>query len=124
MQILLDENLLSKKLKKPLVDAGHLVQNVEDMGWRGIKDRELLALAKAHPFDIFITADKNLPYQQNLQCITLRIVVLDAKSTRPDYLLPLIIHINGLLQSLVPGSVTLINDAGEVITFNLGTDYR
>ena len=32
MLILLDENLLSKKLKKLLVDAGHLVENVEDMG--------------------------------------------------------------------------------------------
>lgn len=49
MLILLDENLLRKKLKKPLVDAGHLVQNVEEMGWRGVKDRELLALAQAYP---------------------------------------------------------------------------
>ncbi|MHC5612244.1 MAG: hypothetical protein ACYTXA_14835 [Nostoc sp.] len=46
--------------------------------------------------------------------------MLDAKSTRPDYLLLLIIHINGLLQSLVPSSVTLINGAGKVTTFNLG----
>ncbi|MEH2331292.1 hypothetical protein [Nostoc sp.] len=44
MLILLDENLLSKKLKKPFIDAGHIVQNVEDMGWRGVKDKELLAL--------------------------------------------------------------------------------
>jgi hypothetical protein len=49
--ILLDENLLSKKLKKPFLDAGHIVQNVEDMGWRGTKDRELLALANAFPFE-------------------------------------------------------------------------
>ncbi len=62
MFILLDENLLSKKLKKPLVDAGYSVQTVEDMGWRGVKDRELLALAEAHPVDVLITADKNLPY--------------------------------------------------------------
>lgn len=54
MLILLDENLLSKKLKKPLVDAGDLVQNVEDIGWRGVKDRELLARAEAYPFDVFI----------------------------------------------------------------------
>lgn len=65
MLILLDENLLSKKLKKPFVDAGYSVQNVEDMGWRGVKDRELLALADSYPFDVFITSDKNLPYQQN-----------------------------------------------------------
>jgi len=33
MLMLLDENLLSRKLKKPLVDTGHSVKNVEDMGW-------------------------------------------------------------------------------------------
>jgi predicted nuclease of predicted toxin-antitoxin system len=116
--ILLDENLLSKKLKKPLLDTGHIVQNVDEMGWRGVKDRELLALAQAHPFDVFVTADKNLPYQQNLRGLTLQVIVLDASSTRPDYLLPLIARISYVLQSLAPGSVTLINDAGEVTPFN------
>ncbi|MEH1972304.1 MAG: hypothetical protein V7L02_03595 [Nostoc sp.] len=43
MLILLDENLLSKKLKKPFIDTGYSVQNVEDMGWRSVKDKELLA---------------------------------------------------------------------------------
>jgi len=116
--ILLDENLLSRKLKKSLVDAGHIVKNVDEMGWRGVKDRELLALAQADLFDVFITADKNLPYQQNLRDLTLRIVVLDVYSTRPDYLLPLIARISGLLESLLPGSVKLIDDAGVVKPFN------
>lgn len=49
------------------------------MGWRGAEDRELLALANAFPFDVFITADKNLPYQQNLQNLDLRIVALNTK---------------------------------------------
>ncbi|MBD1804550.1 DUF5615 family PIN-like protein [Microcoleus sp. FACHB-SPT15] len=119
MLILLDENLLSKKLKKPFLDVGHTVQNVEDMGWRGTKDRELLALANVFPFDVFITSDKNLPYQQNLQNLALRVVVLNASSTRPDHLLPLIVQIIPLLQSLVPGSITLIDDAGDITLFNL-----
>jgi hypothetical protein len=54
MLILLDENLLKKA--EALVDAGHVVKNVEDMSWRGVKDRELLALVAAYPFDAFITA--------------------------------------------------------------------
>jgi hypothetical protein len=120
--ILLDENLLSKKLKKPLVDAGHLVKNVDDMGWRGVKDRELLALAEAYPFDGFITADKNLPYQQNLRDLALRVLVLDTISTRPDYLLPLMIQTSVLLQSLDSGSITFINDGGEVIPFSGGNE--
>ncbi len=119
MLILLDENLLSKKLKKPLLDAGHTVQNVEDMGWRGTKDRGLLALANGFPFDVFITADKNLPYQQNLQNLALRVVVLNVSSTRPDNLLPLITQIIPLLPSFAPGSITLIDDAGTITPFNL-----
>jgi predicted nuclease of predicted toxin-antitoxin system len=117
MLILLDENLLSKKLKKPLVDAGHAVKNVEDMGWRGVKDRELLRLAEAHPFDVFITADKNLPYQQNLSGFRLRVVVLDVRNTRPDYLLPLMIQMNELLLSLAPSSVVFMSDTGKSNTF-------
>jgi hypothetical protein len=39
MLILLDKNLLSRKLKKSLADAGYVVKNVEEMGWRGVKDQ-------------------------------------------------------------------------------------
>jgi hypothetical protein len=117
--ILLDENLLSKKLKKPFLEVGHTVQNVEDLGWRGTKDRELLGLANVFPFDVFITSDKNLPYQQNLQNLALRVVILNASSTRPDHLLPLIRQIIPLLLSLAAGSITLIDDVGEITPFNL-----
>jgi hypothetical protein len=47
MLVLLDENLLSRKLKQPIVAAGYTVHNVDNMGWRGTKDRDLLALADA-----------------------------------------------------------------------------
>lgn len=119
MLVLLDENLLSKKLKKPFLEVGHSVQNVEDLGWRGTKDRELLALANVFPFDVFITSDKNLPYQQNLQNLALRVVILNASSTRPDHLLPLIRQIIPLLLSLAAGSITLIDDVGDITPFNL-----
>ncbi len=117
MLILLDENLLSKKLKHPLAKAGHSVKNVEDMSWRGTRERQLLVLAEAQSFDAFITADKNLPYRQNLRGLTVRVIVLNFISTRPASLLPLIVEIipliveiSGLLQSLTAGSVTLIDD--------------
>ena len=119
MLVLLDENLLSKKLKKPFLEVGHTVQNVEDLGWRGTKDRELLALANVFPFDVFITSDKNLPYQQNLQNLALRVVILNASSTSPDHLLPLIRQIIPLLLSLAAGSITLIDDVGDITPFNL-----
>lgn len=91
------------------------------MGWRGTKDRQLLVLAEAQSFDVFITADKNLPYQQNLRDLTMRVVVLNSTSTRPASLLPLIVEMSGLLQSLAAGSVMLINDNREVTLFNANT---
>jgi predicted nuclease of predicted toxin-antitoxin system len=112
--VLLDENLLSRKLKQPLIEAGHTVSNVNDMGWRGLSDREILALAENHPFDVFITADKNLPYQQNLNNLTIRIIALDSGSTRPDHLAPLITKVSALLSSLPVGAVVRINNVGEV----------
>jgi predicted nuclease of predicted toxin-antitoxin system len=115
--ILLDENLLSKKLKKPLLEAGHEVRNVDDMGWRGAKDRELLDLAETQAFNVLITADQNLPYQQNWRDRPLRLVILVAKSTRPDILLPLIIRACSALETFLPGSITRINDDGEISPF-------
>jgi predicted nuclease of predicted toxin-antitoxin system len=115
--ILLDENLLSKKLKKPLLETGHEVRNVDDMGWRGVKDRELLDLVETHAFDVLITADQNLPHQQNLRDRPFRLIILAAKSTRPDVLLPLIIQSCSVLATLLPGSVIFINEAGKISPF-------
>jgi hypothetical protein len=117
MLVLLDENLLSRKLKQPIVEAGYTVYNVDNMGWRGTKDRDLLALADTYPFDIFITADKNLPHQQNISTYQLRIVVLNTKTTKPDYLLPLIQHACLIIPTLIPGSIVIVDDNRQVTIF-------
>ena len=117
MLVLLDENLLSRKLKRPIIDTGYTVYNVDSIGWRGTKDADLLALADAYPFDVFITADKNLPYQQNISSYQLIIIVLNTKTTRPDYLLPLIRQACLIMPTLIPGSVTLIDDDLQNTTF-------
>ena len=117
MFVLLDENLLSRKLKQPFVDAGHTVHNVDSIGWRGTKDHNLLTLAEEYQFDIFITADKNLPYQQNIDGYQIRIIVLNAKTTKPDYLLPFLQQACQIIQSLLPGSITLIDDDLQLTDF-------
>jgi predicted nuclease of predicted toxin-antitoxin system len=117
MLVLLDENLLSRKLKQPLIDAGYTVYNVDNMGWRGTKDRELLALADSYPFDVFITADKNLPYQQSISTYQVRIVVLNTKTTKPDYLLPLIQQVCPFLSTVTHGTIILIDDDREITVF-------
>ncbi|MFM7408512.1 MAG: DUF5615 family PIN-like protein [Cuspidothrix sp.] len=115
--ILLDENLLSKKLKQPFLNKGYIIYNVNDMGWRGFKDRQILDLAETYPFDVFITADKNLPYQQNLTNKNMKIIIVNSTSTHPDNLLPLMEKISDIISSLSIGSSVFINDAGEIESF-------
>ncbi|TAD93252.1 MAG: hypothetical protein EAY75_01230 [Bacteroidetes bacterium] len=66
---------LPKQLK---ADFGpdHDVKTVRDMGWLGKKNGELLGLVVFSGFDVFVTIDKNLRYQQNLGRIELKIFVL------------------------------------------------
>jgi predicted nuclease of predicted toxin-antitoxin system len=82
MKILLDE-CLPKKLKKDFTN--HEVNTVPEMGWAGKKNGELLLLAENH-FDIFITTDQNLQYQQNLKNKDISIFVLKTRDSRYETL--------------------------------------
>ena len=74
MKILLDE-CIDRPLAKEFL--GYEIKTVPQMGWAGIKDRELLILA-ASVFDVFITADRNLSFQQNLSPFDLSLIILQA----------------------------------------------
>ena len=78
MRILLDESL-PRRLKADLV--GHDVATVVECGWSGVKNGRLLALA-AERFDVFVTADQNLQYQQNLAALPVSVLVLVARDSR------------------------------------------
>jgi hypothetical protein len=65
MKILIDESL-PRYLKAVLRE--HEVRTVQEMGWSGTKNGPLLALTEAN-FDLFLTADQNLRYQQGLATI-------------------------------------------------------
>ncbi len=78
MKILLDE-CLDRRLAKDMVE--HEVKTVPQMGWATIKNGELLALAEKE-FDVFLTVDRNLSFQQNLPRFNLAVIVLHASSNR------------------------------------------
>ena len=80
MKILLDESL-PRKLKYDF-DNEHEVLSVREQGWLGKKNGVLLKLMSENSFDLFITVDKNLQYQQHLEPIPLTIVVLRASDNR------------------------------------------
>ncbi len=72
MKVLLDESA-PRLIKTRLLKIA--IQTVQERGWAGLKNGELLALAEEE-FDVLITADKKLRYQQNLSGRRLAIVVL------------------------------------------------
>jgi hypothetical protein len=105
MNILLDE-CLPRRLKFHI--DGHTVQTVPEMGWAGTKNGALLRLAEG-AFDVFVTADQNLQYQQNLRSNILGIIVFVAPNNRLETLIPLIPHLMSTLSSIQPGKVVHIS---------------
>ena len=78
MRLLLDE-CVDRRFAKEL--SGHEVRTVPQMGWAEIKNGALLTLAEAG-FDVFITVDRNLSYQQNLPGFNIAVLNLRAPSNR------------------------------------------
>lgn len=77
------------------------------MGWSTIKNGELLELA-AKEFDVFVTVDRNLAFQQNLPSFAIAVIVLRARSNRLADLQPLISEILSSIPSAKPGAVTYV----------------
>jgi len=69
--------------------VGHEVKTARQMGWSTIKNGELLALA-AKEFEVFVTVDRNLSFQQNLPAFAIAVIVLSATSNRLADLKPLV----------------------------------
>ena len=98
MRVLLDESL-PRPLGRLLV--GHAVRTVGQAGWASFKNGDLLRLASTE-FDVLITADQNIEFQQNLETLPLAVVVLVADSNRLEALEPLVPQILLALQVLEP----------------------
>lgn len=99
MKLLLDE-CIDRRLGREL--AGHEASTVPQMGWSGISNGELLALAES-AFDVFITVDRNLSFQQNLPKFNVAVLVLHARSNRLADLRPLIPKVLLILPTLSKG---------------------
>jgi hypothetical protein len=81
-RVLLDENV--DRLLKSHFHSDFEVVTVPEQGWAGLGDRKILRRADEQ-FDVLVTMDQNLPYQQNLSDFEVAVVVLDAPSNAfPD----------------------------------------
>lgn len=106
MKIFLDE-CIDWRLSRDV--AGHDVKTARQMGWTTIKNGELLALA-AEQFDVFVTVDRNLAFQQNLGALTIAVIVLRAKSNRLNDLKPLVPRLLAAIAAAKPSRIMFVGD--------------
>lgn len=107
MKIFLDE-CVDWRLSRDI--PGHDVRTARQMGWTAITNGELLALA-AGSFDVFVTVDRNLAFQQSISGLEIAVVVLRAKSNRLSDLQPLVPKLLAMFDTVGPGRVVEIQVA-------------
>ena len=106
MRVLLDE-CLPRRLRQ--VITGHDVTTVPDAGWAGKGNGELLRLAEGQ-YDVFVTVDRNLPAQQNLERLQIGIVILHSLSNRFQDLEPLIPDLIQAVATIQSGQLVRLGD--------------
>jgi predicted nuclease of predicted toxin-antitoxin system len=109
MKVLIDE-CAPKALKQALAAHGFECLTVQEAGWSGRVNGELLELAEAG-FDALITLDTNLRYQQNLTGRKIAIVILRARSNRLRDLSPHFPSCMKALRTIKPGEITYVGTA-------------
>ncbi len=105
MRVLLDE-CVPRKFKFHLV--GHACSTVPEAGFAGSKNGELLALAEREGFEIFVTLDKGLAYQQSLRGRQLAVIVLRTSSNRLADVLVLTEKCLAAAAIAKPGTITFV----------------
>lgn len=112
MKVLLDE-CTPKALKTSLSKHGHECRTVQEAGWSGKQNGELLSYAEAS-FDVFVTVDANLPYQQNIVGKKIAVVILAARTNRLVDLSPLFSGCAKLIEKILPGETVSITDPNQI----------
>ncbi len=103
MKILLDE-CLPAELRDSVIAIGHDCRTVRQAGFASKKNGELLLLAEGH-WDVLLTSDQNIKYQQNMTGRNVSILILRARSNRMKDLAPLMPLCAQALLSMRPGRV-------------------
>jgi len=104
MRILIDE-CLDWRLSRALPE--HHCASVNQMHWHGLTNGMLLQNAQTE-FDVFLTGDTNLSFQQNLTRFTIAVIVLEARSTRLVDTIKLMPQVKLILTNIQPGQVIRI----------------
>ena len=104
IRVLFDEDV-PRQLRRDLTEFE--VQTVQEQGWSSLKNGELLRTASVE-FDVLVTADRNLQYQQNIPKFDIGVVVLALRDSRLPSLQSKLAEIAEAIRTVKPGSVIRI----------------
>lgn len=105
MKILLDE-CVTKKLKRHLDEFE--VRTVVEMGWSGYRNGRLLTVAVEEQFDLLISIDKNIVFQQNIKKFEIAVVVFDTMRSKIDILVQFLPEFKARVNEFSRGCITLL----------------
>ena len=121
MRILLDE-CLPRPLRRLLL--GHEVATAQERGWTGLQNGDPLRRAAADGFEVFLTMDKSIEFQQDVANLALAVVALRARSNDIVDLEPLIPQVLAILPSADPGQFVRVQAAARDRALKLTSDLR
>src|SRR5229473_8252343 len=105
MRILIDECI---DVRFRSCFPGHDCQTASYAGLAGLKNGELLTAAETAKFDVFLTVDQGIEYQQNLTARKIAIIIFHTKSNRLKDLLPLVPACLAHIESIQSGQIVTI----------------
>jgi predicted nuclease of predicted toxin-antitoxin system len=106
-RILFDENM-PRKLRRDLPQF--IVRTVQEEGWAGFENGNLLRRASG-TFDVLLTADQRLRYQQNVAQFEIGVVVIETVDTTLGNLKRFLPEIHAAIESVTPGAVVIVTTA-------------
>ncbi len=109
MKILLDECIDWRFIRE---FPEHEVSTVSRMGWKSLKNGKLLRQAEKQ-FDVFMTVDKNIRFQQNLTQLKISLIILRVLVNDLDHLKLLAPQVNQTLKTLTPSEVVILDEKNQ-----------
>ena len=82
---------------------------VQELGWSSLRNGDLLRQANER-FDVLLTVDKNLRYQQNFTGLSIAVLTVLVRFNKLPFLIPMVPRILKELNSLVPGQIISITE--------------
>lgn len=103
-RVLFDENM-PRKLRRDL--PGFFVRTAQEEGWSAFKNGELLRRAGL-TFEVLVTIDQRMRYQQNVTQLPIGVVVIEVPDTRLVFLRPLLPQLREAMERVKPGEVLVV----------------